>query len=151
MWMSIHTHTHTHTHIYIYIYIRMKCLWCNGYLRCKWTNPGLSSLLICIQLFSPQLWINSRCHTISPLCWVWACAPVRRYLCLFWCETQTKGLSSISPTRLEVDEETKVPERTEGQLAMEDGEPVDNSQQKEAGEDGSMTEKGVNRSQKGDC
>ena len=48
------------------------------------------------------------------------CAPVRRSLCLFWRETQTKG--SRSPARPEVDEERKVREKTEGQSTKEDRE-----------------------------
>ena len=47
------------------------------------------------------------------------CALGRRSLCLFWHETQTKGLSSRSPARPEEDEEKKVPERTEGELTKE--------------------------------
>ena len=86
-----------------------------------------------------------------PLCWVCVCAPVRRSLCLFWRETQTKGLSSRSPARPEVDEERKVPKRTEGVDKGRRREAVDNSQQKETGKDGSKAEKGINRSQKGDC
>ena len=46
---------------------------------------------------------------------VWVCVwvPVRESLCLFWCETYTKGLRSRSPARPEVDEGRKVPEKTE--------------------------------------
>ena len=38
---------------------------------------------------------------------------VRRFLCLFWRETHTKGLRARFPTRLEEDEGRKVPWRTE--------------------------------------
>ena len=56
------------------------------------------------------------CDTMWPLCWVCVCvrAPVKRSLCLFWRETQTKGLSSRSPARPEVDVERKGPEKTGG-------------------------------------
>ena len=83
-----------------------------------------------------------------PLCWVCVCAPVRRFLGLFWRETQTKGLRSRSPASPEVDVERRSQKRQKsvdngGQrravglryLFREDG------QQKEAGEDGSKAEK----------
>ena len=54
------------------------------------------------------------------LCWpfvvlvcVCVCVSVRESLCLLWRETHTKGLSTRSPTRPEVDEGMKVPEETE--------------------------------------
>ena len=43
-------------------------------------------------------------------------------LCLLWRETQTKVLSSRSPTRPEIEEERKVPEKTESQLTKKDEE-----------------------------
>ena len=70
----LHTHTHTHTHIYIYIYIYI-CPCCYGYCHRKWTwqhefkswtrliafHIALIPLgKVCIQLFSLQLWVNSR-------------------------------------------------------------------------------------------
>ena len=65
------------------------------------------------------------------LCWVCVCASVRRSLCLFWRETQTKGLSLISPARLEVDEERNVPEKTQGQLTKDDGEMLSTTESRE--------------------
>ena len=47
------------------------------------------------------------------------CAPGRRSLCLFWRETQTKGLSLRFPVRPEADGEKKVREKREGQLTKE--------------------------------
>ena len=66
--------------------------------------------------------ILSKCDTMWSFIVLGVYAPVRESLCLLWRETQTKGLSLRSPVRPEVDEERKVPERTEGQLAKEDGE-----------------------------
>ena len=61
-------------------------------------------------------------HNVAIHCVGCVCAPVRESFCLLWRETQRKGLISRSPARLEVDEDRKVPEKTEGQLAKEDGE-----------------------------
>ena len=57
-------------------------------------------------------------------------APGRWSLCLFWRETQTKGLNSRSPTRLEVKEERKVQEKTEASWQRNLERAVDNRQQK---------------------
>ena len=61
-------------YIYIYIYIG-RCLWCNGYCRRKWTRWHVFKTwtrliafhieliplgMVLIQLFSLQLWVNSR-------------------------------------------------------------------------------------------
>ena len=66
--------THAHTRTYTRIYLR-RCPWCNGYRRRKWTRRHefkswiwLISFHIAliplgkvwIQLFSLQLWVNSR-------------------------------------------------------------------------------------------
>ena len=59
--------------------------------------------------------------------------PGRQSLCLFWHETQTKGLNLRSPTRPEVDKEREVQEKREGQLAKE---PRESSQQQRAEKDG---------------
>ena len=64
---------------------------------------------------------------------IWVYAPGRRSLCVFWRETQTKGLSSRSPIRPEVDEEREIRERREGQLTKE---PREGSQQRRAEESG---------------
>ena len=40
-------------------------------------------------------------------------ATLRRSLCLFWRETYTKGLRARSPVGQEVEEDRKVPEKTE--------------------------------------
>ena len=53
---------------------------------------------------------------------VCVCAPVRESLCLLWYETHTKGQTARPSTRPEVDEESKVPKKTESQLTKEDGE-----------------------------
>ena len=38
--------------------------------------------------------------------------PDREFLCLLWCETHTKGLSTRFPARPEVDEGRMVPQNT---------------------------------------
>ena len=73
------------------------------------------------------------------LCWVYVCAGQR--ISLLWRETQTKGLSSRSPARPEVDEETEVPEKTKGQLIKEDGE----SQLTSEGRVGQSADRAVSR------
>ena len=40
-------------------------------------------------------------------------APLRRSLCLFWCETHTKGLRTRSSARPKVEEGRKIREKTE--------------------------------------
>ena len=50
------------------------------------------------------------------------CVPVRESLCRLGRETHRKGLTARPPTRPEVDEERKVPEKTDGQLTKEDTE-----------------------------
>ena len=62
---------------------------------------------------------------------MWVCAPGRQSLCQFWRETQTKGLSSRSPARPEVDKERKVREKREDQLTKE---PRESSRQRRAEE-----------------
>ena len=74
---STHTHTHTHNgHIVSQINLCfVRCPWCNGYRRWKWTRPHefktwtrvitfhiVLILLgkVWIQLFSLQIWVNSR-------------------------------------------------------------------------------------------
>ena len=80
---STYKHTHTHTHIYVYMYIYIYIyIWddlggaCgNGYRRRKWTRrhefKSWTRLIafhialiplgkVWIQLFSVQLWVNSR-------------------------------------------------------------------------------------------
>ena len=58
-------------------------------------------------------------------CWIFFCdtmrsnsfpfvlAPFRRSLCIFWRETQTKGLRARAPARPEVERGRKVREKTE--------------------------------------
>ena len=65
-------------------YLIWRCLWCNGYRRGKWTRRhefkswtrwitfhiALISLgKVWIQLFSPQLWVNSRTDQILQPWW----------------------------------------------------------------------------------
>ena len=66
----------------------------------------------------------------------WGCkwVPVRGSLCLFWCETHTKGLRTRSPMRPEEDKGRKVPERKVPENRTEQGsrqnKAVDRSQGK---------------------
>ena len=56
---------------------------------------------------------NHSCDTMRSNLFPFVLAPLRRYLCLFWRETHTKGLRVRSPARPEVEEGRKVPEKTE--------------------------------------
>ena len=55
-----------------------------------------------------------RCDTRLPFVVLCVCAPVREYLCLIWRETHSKGLTTRSHARPEVNDERKVPEKKEG-------------------------------------
>ena len=49
--------------------------------------------------------------------------PVREFLCLFWCETHTKGLRARFPTKTEDDEERQSPKavnRSWGKVAIKE-------------------------------
>ena len=77
-------------------------------------------------VFNCPFWSVTLCgHSLCCVCvcvCVCVCAPVRESLCLLWRETHTKGLTARPPARPEVDEERKVPEKTEGEFTKEDRE-----------------------------
>ena len=87
-------------------------------------------------------------------------APLRRSLCLFWCETHTKGLRTRSHARPEVEWEGRSERRQRRQLTTEgrrEQSAWDSSPERDTvgwrrqWEDGGRAEKRSNRSQKDDC
>ena len=95
-----------------------------------------------------------KCDTMSPLCWVCVCV----YVCVYAGQTISLSVLARNPNKgieLEISRETGAVRGEEGPRedrgSVGEGrrrETVDISRQKEAGEDGSRAEKGVNRSQK---
>ena len=69
---------------------------------------------------------------------VWV--PLRESLCLFWCETNTKGLRMRSPTRLEGWRKEGLTEDSQQKVSGEDSQEMKAGQRREK-----------NRSQKDDC
>ena len=75
LWVYVHISMYAHTQVCIDIHSHRRCLWCNGYRRRKWTRrhefkSGTRLIAyhialipfrkVWIQLFSLQLWVNSR-------------------------------------------------------------------------------------------
>ena len=83
IYIYIYINTHAYMYKYIYIYTQV-CLWCNGYCHRKWTwwhkfkswtrliafHVALIPLgKVGIQLFSLQLWVNSRTDWVLQPWW----------------------------------------------------------------------------------
>ena len=116
---------------WVSLYILLSGLWWEGWSG-LWNILGITLLLIYKVIFDKfcDLFINLLdfikfiifLMLLFKVIIVGRGALVRRSLCLFWREAQIKGLSSRSPTRPEVNKETKVPEKTQSQLTKEDRE-----------------------------